>query len=191
MLSSIARRSLITLAKRPLTGGPTTAVRAFSAAYRPTQTKFVAEKVPDEDYVDGHLVNEHLEYLNDMVDKTVEIEKSLDDLKETYAQKRQAYEDAGLLEDKELVSLLDKAAEQKASMAAQLSNLKTVVLNAHTMAIDAPDGMSDSEVRENFQEVNRIIDHAAKHEDTAAVNKRHDMEEKIQKERARDPEHDW
>lgn len=191
MFATIVRRSLITLSRRaPLTS--TATVRAFSV-YRPTRPAFMAaEKVPDEDYVDGHLVNEHLEYLNDMVDKTLELEKSLDELKDTYSAKRKAYKEAGLLEkDSELETLMDKAAEQKANISSQIANLKTVMMNAHTMAIDAPDGMSDAELRDNFRQVNQIIDHASKHEDTDAVNKRHDMEDKIQKERARDPEHDW
>jgi hypothetical protein len=193
MLSSIARRSISTLAKKPVMAYSGTVLRSFSA-YRPPQQHrmFAAEKVPEEDYYDGHLMTEHLEYLDDMLDKTIEIEKSLDDLKETYSQKRSEYENAGLLESsEELEQLLDQAAAQKANISIQLTNLKTIMLNAHATAIDAPDGTSDAELRDGYQEVNKIIEHAAKYEDKDMVNKKHAIEEKIQKERARDPEHDW
>ena len=40
-------------------------------------------------------------------------------------------------------------------------------------------------------EIDRIIDYASKFEDAEAVERRHEFDDAVQKERARDPEHDW
>ena len=115
------------------------------------------EKVPPEDYYNGHLMADRLEYLDDMLDKTLEIESNMESLKETYAQKRQAYRDSASLDEMERLFL--KAEEQKQLISAQIASLKKTLIGAKTAAyaVDAPDGTSD-ELEELFiQEANDII----------------------------------
>jgi hypothetical protein len=63
--------------------------RTATAATRRNFSQTV-EKVPEEDYYDGHLMADHLEYLDDMMEKTLKVETVMSELKETYEQKRQA-----------------------------------------------------------------------------------------------------
>ena len=151
---------------------------------------FSTERVPDEDYYDGHLITDHLEYLDDMLDKTLKIETSMQRLQETYARKREAYQNSSSTQEME--ALFDEAALQKREMSSQIENLKTILQGVQNIyAVDAPDGTSDTEVREGLSEVKQIIDFAATHEDVEMVKKHHKLEEAVKKERARDPEHDW
>jgi uncharacterized protein (UPF0335 family) len=57
--------------------------------------------------------------------------------------------------------------------------------------VDGPDGDPIGHEIEEQMEVNHIIDEAALHEDTAHVEKVHQLEEDVKKFHARDPEHDW
>ena len=118
---------------------------------------FSTEKVPPEDYYDGHLMADRLEYLDDMLDKTLEIESHMENLKETYAKKRQAYRDSASLDEMEKLFL--QAEEQKQMISAQIASLKKTLIGAKSAAyaVDAPDGTSD-ELEELFvQEANDII----------------------------------
>lgn len=123
---------------------------------------FSTEKVPPEDYYNGHLMADRLEYLDDMIDKTLEIENNMESLKETYAQKRQAYRDSASLEEMEKLFL--KAEEQKLMISAQIASLKKTLMGAKSaaFAVDAPDGTSD-EMEELFlKEANDIINDSAR-----------------------------
>lgn len=66
-LANLARRGSLVASRRLAP----TLLKGFTAR------AFSAEKVqvPPEDYHDGHLMADHLEYLDDMLDKTVKIEK--------------------------------------------------------------------------------------------------------------------
>ena len=152
---------------------------------------FSTEKVPEEDYYDGHLMADRLEYLDDMLEKTLEMEGSLDKLKDTYAKKRDAV--ASNKSKEELEALFAEAATQKDVMAAQIQHLKALLTNAQAItAVDAPDGTSDNELQDGLKEVEQIIDYEAEHpEIIEQVNKHHELEDAVRKERARDPEHDW
>jgi hypothetical protein len=163
-----------------------------SQSDRVSQRTFSTEKVPEEDYYNGHLLVDHLEYLDDMLDKTLDIESTMKDLKYTYAQKREAFQNVGSESSEEMEALFEKAASQKEQMSSQIASLKTILTNAKNgYAVDAPDGTSDAQVKEGLKQVNQIIDHAAAHEDADKVDKHHKLEEAVRKERARDPEHDW
>ena len=167
-----------------------------AAAHRPVFSfrGMSTEKVPDEDYYDGHLMADHLEYIDDMIDKTIQIESFMTDLKETYNQKRSAMQgDSPTLTKEELDALFAKAALQKEQISSSLESMKAILLaqKTKTYAVDAPDGTSDGSIREGIQEVNEIIDYAAKHEDTEKIRKQHEYEDAVKKDRARDPEHDW
>ena len=162
-----------------------------------TRRGMATEPVPEEDYYDGHLMADHLEYIDDMIEKTVQIESFMTELKDTYAQKRKAVvlDDSSTLSKEELDALFAKAAIQKEQISSQLESMKGILLaqksKAGAYAVDAPDGTSDGQFLDGIEEANEIIDYAAKHEDTAKIRKQHEWEDAVQKERARDPEHDW
>ena len=62
---------------------------------------------------------------------------------------------------------------------------------AKIMAVESPDGEVDGHILEELEEVNHIIEEAAKFEDKEAVEKRHDWDEKERIEAEKHPEHDW
>jgi hypothetical protein len=146
-------------------------------------------RVPPEDYIDGHLLTDHLEYLDDMLDVTLKMEESMAELQDIYSEKRDALGE--LLETVELDALFEKSASQKALMSSQIAELKAVLNNARAYASDAPDGTSDAELRMNARITQEIIDDAAKIEDTDKIRSKHAFDRKVQQERARDTEHDW
>jgi hypothetical protein len=117
------------------------------------------------------------------------MEQSMQELKETYDEKRQALAD--MSEAVELDALFEKSASQKALLSSQLAELKTVLQNARAFASDAPDGTSDAELQDASREVNRIINEAAKIEDVDTLRKQHAMDRAVKADRARDTEHDW
>ena len=119
------------------------------------------EKVPPEDYYHGHLMADRLEYLDDMLDKTLEIESNMESLKETYAQKRQAYRDSASLDEMEKLFL--KSEEQKRLISAQIASLKKTLIGAKSAAyaVDAPDGTSDELEGLFVQEANDIINESS------------------------------
>jgi hypothetical protein len=149
------------------------------------------EQVPPEDYYNGHLMTDRLEYLDDMLDKTLALESSLDELKTTYKQKKSAMTQGNSSADME--ALFEKSAFQKENMSRQIEVLKASLKSARSSgyAVDAPDGVSDFEINEGVEGAASIIDYAEKHEDKDAINKRHNQEKAVKKEQARDPEHDW
>jgi hypothetical protein len=149
----------------------------------------VEEVVPKEDYVNGHLITDHLEYMEDMLDVTLRMEQSMQDLQEIYDEKRQALAD--MSEMVEIDALFEKSASKKALLSSQIAELKAVLANARAYASDAPDGTSDAEIREGVREANRIINDAAKIEDADAIRKQRAFDRAVQADRARDTEHDW
>eukprot|EP00529_Nitzschia_sp_RCC80_P035806 CAMPEP_0113480462 /NCGR_PEP_ID=MMETSP0014_2-20120614/21890_1 /TAXON_ID=2857 /ORGANISM="Nitzschia sp." /LENGTH=172 /DNA_ID=CAMNT_0000373897 /DNA_START=228 /DNA_END=743 /DNA_ORIENTATION=+ /assembly_acc=CAM_ASM_000159 len=166
---------------------------SFSTQRVPTEHQDVdwtlAERVPPEDYVDGHLLTDHLEYLDDMLDVTLKMEESMAELQDLYNEKQAAL--AELSDAVELDALFEKSASKKALMSSQIAELKAVLSNARAYASDAPDGTSDAEVRTNAKVVQEIIDDAAQIEDVDEVRMKHAMDRAVKKERARDTEHDW
>ena len=150
--------------------------------------------VPKEDYYDGHLLVDHLEYIDDWLDHTVKIENTVKGLKETYAKKYDAYKTASPGATAELDALFHKAAAEKEELMQQLGDLKNMMLKAQNntyYAVDAPDGMADAELADDQTQVDQIIDFASEHEDTEAIERRHFFDEQVKKDRARDAEHDW
>jgi len=115
-----------------------------------------AERAPEEDYIDGHLVTDHLEYLDDMIGKTLEIENNMDRLRETYAEKRKTYNNSASLEEMEKFFL--QVDEQKRLISAQISSLKTSLAAARkaAFAVDGPDGTSDELEQLYTDEANEI-----------------------------------
>jgi hypothetical protein len=191
-LALFARRSSTVIARRAFSttvvARPSLFVRSMSHHHQ-QRHQFSTERVPPEDYVDGHLLTDHLEYLEDCLEVTLKMEQSMSDLMDTYDEKRSALEN--LAETVELDALFERSASQKALMSAQIAELKTVLANARAFAIEGPDGVSDAEIRSNAQEAQRIIDDAARVEDVDQVRTKHAFDRAVQKERARDTEHDW
>jgi hypothetical protein len=194
-LSILARRAALLAGKSAAVPGrmapamttmTTTKFHGFSSA---AGEKKVEEKVPDTDYIDGHLLNEHLEFMDDMLDMTLRMEESLAALQGTYDAKRQALAD--MAEMVEIDALFEKAASQKALLSSQIAELKTILANRRAYATDAPDGTSDAELREGLKEVKKIIDDAAKLEDADAIRKQRAFDRAVKTDRARDPQHDW
>jgi hypothetical protein len=186
-----ASRAAAAAASRPSSAASLTAwVQAFRIhGPRGFSTEKIVEKVPKEDYVNGHLLVDHLEYLEDMMDVTLRMEQSMMELHDVYDEKKLALEE--LSEEVSLDALFEKSAAQKALLSEQIEELKTVLLNAKAFATDGPDGTADGEVREGLREVNRIIDSAAANEDADSIRIQHAYERATNKARARDPEHDW
>mmetsp|Transcript_8734 Transcript_8734/g.15250 ORF Transcript_8734/g.15250 Transcript_8734/m.15250 type:complete len:187 (+) Transcript_8734:72-632(+) len=184
--------SLSLLARRAVSVSRPASCRLVAQALTTTRPRFlssVKEEVPKEDYIDGHLITDHLEYMEDMLDVTLRMEQSMKELQETYDEKKQALAD--MSEMVEVDALFEKSAHQKALLSAQIAELKTVLANARAYASDAPDGTPDAELREGVQEVNRIIDEASKFEDADAIRKQRAFDRAVKTERARDSEHDW
>jgi hypothetical protein len=165
-ITTIARRSTLAASQKatvPLLNS--LANRSFSGP-----RKASSERVPDEDYYDGHLMTDHLEYLDDMLDNALKMETSMEDLKGTYAKKRHAFENVGWMNRAEIDLLFDEAAMHKEKISNQISDLKRLVREARqTLAVDSPEGIPDGEVKDNIAEVNRLIQAAANHEDTAEI----------------------
>lgn len=153
-----------------------------------------SEKVPPEDYYDGHLVAEHLEFVDDMIAKTFEIENAMQDLRETHTQKRKAYEESASLEEMEQLFL--KAEDQKLEISTHLESLRALLVarrNAshEPFAVDGPDGTSDAMDSSKMQDMAAINKDMGHLENTARINRQHATEKLVSQERARDPEHDW
>jgi len=223
-----------------------TAPAAFAARYamripQAFSTKAKQSGVPEEDYYDGHLLADQLEYLDDMIEKTAKMEEQMKELQEQHAM---AVTQAGVkwMDAAEIDELFKSSTQKKQELAAQMAELKELMASARktfavdapdgesdwhlkdemaeinhiiddaavledkiavlklrkeqeeavkTFAVDAPDGEPDARLKEELDELNHIIDDAAALEDKEAVLKKHKLESKLQKERARDPEHDW
>jgi hypothetical protein len=118
---------------------------------------------------------DHLEYLDDMIEKTVKMEESMEGLKDTYKKKRVAFSNIGWTDSTEIDRLFDQAALQKDELSGQLAELRSMMAAAREkgFAVDAPDGTSDAMRRENLKQVNEIIDYAAEHEDKDKVRLEH------------------
>jgi len=93
---------------------------------------------------------------------------------------------------KEEMAALNALYHRIDALETELQEVKTMVRDARRIyAVDAPDGESDDIVKETLEEVNHIIEDAAKIEDVAKIKKQHQMETEVKKFHARDPEHDW
>ena len=181
-LMLLARRSLLVAKTSPRS---TTFFKCMSSS---------SEKLPlpPEEYVNGHLKTDQLEFLDDMIAKTVEIEETMEALKDTYGKKKHAYTNVGWMESSEIDRLFETAATQKEDLSQKIASLKAMMKQAKgTFAVDAPDGLPDARIKEEMAEINNIIQDAAEHEDKDKIEYQHKMDDAVRKDRARDPEHDW
>lgn len=127
-----------------------------------------------------------------MIEKTIQIEDTMAGLKETYGKKKEAYTTIGWSSSGDIDSLFETAASQKEELSEQIASLRKMMEQAKdTFAVDAPDGIADARTKEEMEEINHIIQDAAEHEDKEKIDRQHKMDHAVQKDRARDPEHDW
>ena len=120
----------------------------------------VVERVPLEDYQDGHLITDHLEYLEDMITKTLEIDDQMDLLKLTYAEKREAIQLTASPE--EIEALFLQAEAQKSAISRRVAELRQSLIRCKTFAVDAPDGTSDELEGLYVEEAQKMINDSAK-----------------------------
>jgi hypothetical protein len=133
-------------------------------------TAHVDAKVPDSDYYKGHLMADHLEYLDDVLEKTVQLEESMQELHETHKKKTAIYHTIGWTDSVEMEKLFQDSAAKNGDMQRQIDELKQIVQSAkQAFAVDAPDGVPDGFEQEELQEISHIIGDAALHEDAESI----------------------
>eukprot|EP00980_Cylindrotheca_fusiformis_P027524 scaffold20849_cov57-Cylindrotheca_fusiformis.AAC.2 len=129
------------------------------------------EVVPEEDYYNGHLLVDHLEYLEDMLEKTITIDNSMKQLKEIYKKKQHTLKINGS-NTTELDELFHHAAHQKSVISSHVEDLKQLLMNAQThYAVDGPDGTADGQIEEDMVEIDRLIDSSAASSATTTEHK--------------------
>jgi hypothetical protein len=141
--------------------------------------------VDDDDDVDDDVDegNRLAQQLEDMLDTTLAMENSMQDLKDTYAQKRSTFRKN---QPDKLNVLFDQAAAQKDQISKQIASLRAKMVEARgsNFAVDAPDGTSDAQAKANIDAVNDIINFAATHEDYDKVVNQH-QQARFERARAR------
>lgn len=116
-----------------------------------------------------------------MLDKTIDIENSMEGLKETHAKKYKALQSNGS-DTEELDALFHHAASQKSSISSQVTDLKKLLMQAkNKYAVDGPDGTPDAQIEDDLVEIDQIIDYAADHEDAAMITKQHKLKDTVSK----------
>jgi hypothetical protein len=184
LLPVVARRAALVAVKQaqPFCQMSVKALAAQSNRLVSTQVLgFSVLKVDDDDVDDGE-GNRLAQQLEDMLETTLALENSMQDLKDTYAQKRHAFTKR---QPGKMNVLFDQAAAQKEQMSKQIASLKAKMVEARTnFAVDAPDGTSDAQAKANHDAVNDIINYAANHEDYDKVIEQH-QQARFERARAR------
>lgn len=155
------------------------ALRVFSshtAAFHSSQprSKQVDTKIPEADYYHGHLMTDHLEYLDDVLDKSIQLQSELCDLEQIYAKKQKSYNNVGWMNSAEIDQLFHEAKTKKANMKEQLAQMRSTLEAAKSkakiaIAVDAPDGTSDDLEQGEKRYIQHIIDEAALHENQDTI----------------------
>ena len=166
-ISSSARRTLLL---QSATASRMSAAKAFFGACSWTATgeddeqparhkatnAHVDAKIPEADYYKGHLMTDHLEYLDDVLEKTLKLEGSIQDLHETHEKKQVIYASIGWTDSAERDELFQEDAAKKSAIQCDIEELKDFVRIAkRTFAVDAPDGTPDGYQQEEMQELTK------------------------------------
>jgi hypothetical protein len=158
---------------------------AFLAAFRTMSTMTSAastaaterEEVPPEDYYDGHLVANQLEYLNDLIEHTDLLGRHLEDLKDKHRNLLLASSMSNhpgitstikWMEVTEVDALFEPARRAHSTMRQHLQDTRSE-LQRRVYAVDAPDGESDGRVQEEMMEIRNIVDDAARFENAQEI----------------------
>lgn len=129
----------------------------------PLNKAHVDMKIPENDYYRGHLLTDQLEFVNDVVEKSIsDIEQSVKVLEDLHAKKHSMFSTIGWTDSAEIDALFKESAEVKMNMKRQLNEMKQILKDRMNVkasfAVDAPDGISDGFLKEEMQEVQHIID---------------------------------
>lgn len=143
--------------------------------------------LPDEEYYDGHLVADHLEYLDDMMEKTLDMQTAMDALEDTYHKKKETLyksDNVKWMDSTEIDALFVQSAQQKQILREKMMALKELVEEAKKKAVvsakyrgvDGPDGISDDMIQNDMDAVSNIIDYASTHENKQAIDAMHNQQ---------------
>lgn len=125
-------------------------------------------EVPPEDYYEGHLMADHLEYLDDMIEHANLLERHLDDLQVKHLRLLSATSNIKWMDAGDIEALFGPSRRAHSSMSQQLQQTRHE-LAAKVFAVDAPDGTADGRIQEEMLEIQHIIEDAAVHEDAADI----------------------
>lgn len=118
----------------------------------------------------------YLEHLDGLMESTRNIERSMERLHETYAQKKTAIQRPTIqwTDSNDINRLFDQSQQHKDDIAAELDKMKRFLIDARKIvAVEAPDGTSDAMMQEEMKQVANIIDEAALHEDREEIAAQH------------------
>jgi hypothetical protein len=121
--------------------------------------------VPEEDYYNGHLLTDHLEYLDDVLEKTIHLEEAMADLQDIRQRKKQAVDRLKERSSDEVEGLFRQADHQSETVRKHIVSIKETVQAAKQrmspFAVDAPDGTPDGYVKEESTEIQKLINKSA------------------------------
>jgi hypothetical protein len=156
-----------------------------SRLYLRSASSFVTTEIPEYDYYDGHLMTDHLEYVDDVLETTLKLEEIVQGMDQICAQKKHVVQLSqsafNVIDPAEVDDLFLQAELKSTDLKKYLASLKEIIkstqqkhtqLHDHALfAVDAPDGTPDAEdtlVIMNFNKVNqkppkqpRKVDHPA------------------------------
>jgi hypothetical protein len=135
-----------------------------------------SEEVPPEDYYDGHLVANQLEYLNDMIEHTDSLVRHLEDLQDKHRNLLLASSMSNhpgistikWMEASEVDALFEPARRAHSTRGQHLRDTRSE-LQRRVYAVDAPDGEPDGHVKEEMAEIRHILEDAARFEDAGEI----------------------
>lgn len=113
-----------------------------------------SERAPPEDYINGHLLTEHLEFVEDMIQKVDELEQTTSRLKKAYTVK--------WMDPADLEALFHVSKQTSQELAAQAERIRLLVEDGkHFFAVDAPDGETDGDMEDAQHEIDHMIQESA------------------------------
>jgi hypothetical protein len=143
-----------------------------------------SEHVPPEDYYDGHLLANQLEYLNDLIDHTDMLGRHLDDLQAKHrslllnTNRTDHISTIKWMEAEEVDALFEPARRAHSTLSQHLMGQKAE-LDKLCYAVDAPDGESDGHVQEEMAEIRHILDDAALFENADEILREREINARV------------
>jgi hypothetical protein len=133
-----------------------------STTTTPTPNRIVETIDPNSDeYYEGHLLTDQLEYIDVIMDKAVEIEESIDRLQTLYKQKKAVAMNVQWMTANDIEELFQESQQQKKRIKELVANVKELSSEVKGRifynGVDAPDGTSDDMVKKDMEAVDSII----------------------------------
>jgi hypothetical protein len=126
------------------------------------------------------VMDDHLRYLEEMVEKSVEISQIVKDLTDSHTEHKTNYYRAGgtqWMTQADIDAIFESATKNQEEMALALEDMKALIEDAKsTFAVDAPDGETDWHVKAEMKEIKHIIDEASEVEDPAVIQAKHEAD---------------